>query len=306
MSSPRFSIFPWSCVYAGPTTLNLRQMDDVGISPSSNKAIIYPGGSLDAGAIIENMADPMLRFSTRDLTTLFGAISPVTGLYCTGGATARFQVRAQGATFSTGGSHTTFASTLGWLLPQSLRASQDDAQGAVAQCTYTALFDGTNKPFTYAINTDLDAATTPSFISAFFLGPVYLGSSEIPGVIESNVDFGIDIRPTRSAGFVYADNASVVRRAPRVTFRTLKVSAVSDITSLFGNAFGSAIKVYYRKGVSGGARVADATTSHCMVTVSAGDWTPDDISVRDNADGTLNVTVTPTGTIAISVASAIP
>lgn len=307
MATNNYSLFPLTVIYAGPTTLNLRQIEDVGVQPNSQKSVIIPGGALDAGAVIENMADPLLRFSTRDLTALIGGVSITAGLYCNGGYTARFQKRTTGSTFATGGSHITATGASGFLNIESISANQDDERGAMASCSIAPLFDGTNDPIVFTNSVDLDADTTPLFNSAFFLGPAYLGSSELPGVIGIDVRPGIMWRPVRSAGLVYADQGSIVMRRPQIIFRTLDVSLVKGtMTRAFGNAFGSAIKVYFRKGVSGAARVADATTSHCKVTASTGDWTPDDISVRDNQDGTASVVVTPTGTIAVSVASAIP
>lgn len=306
MSTPRFSIYPAAFAYAGPTVLNLRQIDDQGLTPNSQKTIVTPGGALDTGAVIQNFADPMKRFTTRDLTAILGAVSPTLGLYCSGGSTLRFQKRTQGGTFATGGSHVTATSTLGFLKIDGIRASQDDQQGAVAACSYQALYDGTNAPLVAANSVDFDAVNAPAFNSQFFMGPVYLGSSEIPGAVETMCDFGIGFRTVRSAGFVYPDDGSIASRNPTMIFRVLDMTQAYTLSAMFGSAFGSAIKIYYRKGVSGGSRVADATTSHCKVTASTGDATIQEISVSGANDAILAVVVTLTGTIAVSVASAIP
>jgi hypothetical protein len=286
--------------------LALRQLDDVGIQPDSQKSLVIPGGGLDAGAVLENFADPRVRLSTRDLTTVLGTLSATVGLALSGAATLRFQKRVTASTFATGGSHITVTATGGWLGLDSIRADQDDEKGAVAALTLVPFYDLTNKPLVVTDSVDFDAVGAPAFTSAFFLGPAYLGASPIPGVIGSEVQFGIEFRAVRSAGQPYADQGHIVARRPKLMFRTLDISSAATITSLFGNAFGSSIHLYYWKGVSGGARVAVASTVHAKITAAAGDWTPDDISVRENQDGTLSVVVTPTGTLAMSVASAIP
>lgn len=307
MSTNNYSGFPAAFVSAGPTTLNLKQMEAYGAKPGSRKSIVTPAGALDRGAVMENFADSSKGFSTRDLTTLLGSVSPTVGLYCTGGSTFRFQKRTTGASFASSTNHITITSTLGFLKLDAIRASQDDDKGAVAQCSYLPLFDGTNDPLVQTNSVDFDAVNAPAYVSAFFLGPVYLGSSPIPGVVESMVDFGTEFRTVRSAGEVYASQGSIVARNPVAAFRILDISQVkATITRLFGNAYGSAIKIYYRKGAPGASRVADATTEHCKITFSTGDWTIDDISVSENQDGSANIIVTPTGTIAVSVASAIP
>jgi len=300
-----YSLFPASFVHAGGT-LNLAQLRMQGVQPNSEKDVIIPGGALDAGAVIESHAQPIVRVGTRDLTALLAVLSLTTGLKCTGNCIFRWQKRVAQSTFATGASHTTLTATSGFLNCESIRAAQNDVEGAMADLSFFPLFDGTNKPLAAAITADFDLATQPAFNSAFFLGPVYLGAAQIEGIQSVEITPGISFRPVSADGDLYARVGVIDQRRPRLKFTLTNVSYVSTITSLFGNAFASAIACYFAKGVSGGGRVSSASTVHCKVSAAAGDWTPDDISVEGNGDGSLAVVVTPTGSLSYSIASTIP
>lgn len=305
MALVNYSLFPASFVHGGGT-LNLAQLRMQGLQPNSEKSIIIPGGAIDAGAIIQSHAQSIVRLGTRDLTTLLGTLSLLVGLKCTGNCIFRFQKRVAQSTFATGASHVTLTATLGFLNCESIRASQSDVNGAMADLAFFPLFDGTNVPLAIAVTADFDLATPPAFTSAFYLGPVYLGAAQIEGIQSVEIRPGVNFRPVFGDGDQYARVGVIESRTPQLRFTLTNVGYLSTITSLFGNAPASAIHVYLAKGVSGGGRVAAASTVHAKVTVSAGDWTPDDISVEGNADGSLSVVVRPTGSLSFSVASAIP
>lgn len=303
MANERYSLFPASFTYAGPTTMNLLQMLRDEVRPEVTRDVVIPAGGLDAGAVIISHAEPKARLQTSDLTTFFGAVSASAGL---GGITAaafRRQRRADGGTFAGGSTNVTVTATKGFLYPDSISAEQDNPQGAVLEAIFAALYDGTNAPL--VANTGQALSLTPTFTSKFYLGPVYVNGVQVDGVMSSRVQFGIDFQYGPMNGDVYPRVGSIVARRPVLSFTTKYVDQIAT-AALFGAAPAGTVAFYYWKGVSGGTRVAVASTVHCKLSVASGEWDSEDVSVQEHDDGTATITITPTATLAAAVASAIP
>lgn len=306
----RYSIYCASFTNGGGT-VNLRQLRECGQSAGSQHTLIRPGGSLDPGAHILSVANPMDRFATRDLATVFGITNVATlGMYCTSGHVARYQKRTVGGAFSTGADHVTRASALGFLNVTSVEADIDAQDGADCQLEYIGLSsDGTN-PFTEAANADYTSVTTPSYISQFYLGGCWLDSTQQTGLIRARYSPGIRFAARRVDGGVFprAAASSIVAREPSIELTFLKLEMISaTIGNFFSASLGAALKVYFQRGVVGsGGRVAPATTSHLKITAAAGSWGANDVSVSGEDDATVTVRIMPTGTVAADIASAIP
>lgn len=305
-TSTTYSLFPASFVHAGGT-LNLQQLQDVGLQPDARKALVIPGGALDAGAVLMPMAEPRARFVTRDLTTLLGTVSLLTGLACTGACTLRYQKRTNGGTFATSTSHVTLAgSSGGFVSVDEITAEQDAQDGCRANCSFWPFSsDGITVPIAPTDSVDFDAASQPAFTSAFFLGPAYLDSTEIDGVVGCTIRSGINFRLLRQGGEPHQRTGHIVERTPEIRLRILKVNYLTTM-GLFGAALGASLKVYMAKGVHGGARVSYGSSVHLKVTVSAGDWTPDSVQVAGSDHTTVELVIRPSTALAFSVASAIP
>lgn len=303
MSEQRFSLFPASFVHAGGT-LNLTQLQSHGFRPGSQKAPIIPGGAIDRAHVGTSMASPVHSFSTRDLAGVFATLSATAGLACTGGATFRRQARKESDTFLTGSNHVTYASTKGFLLPRTLSASQDSAEGVMLTCEYFSLStNGIAEPETINTGVDFSSAPTPAFSSRFFMGPIKRASTMLSSILGWEYDFGINFQPKHFDGNIFAECGSIITREPKITF-TAADANLNDSLSAFHNVSG-ALLLFGRKGSSSSARVADATAEHLKVTVSAGEYCVDEDSVSGNDDGTVSFNVMPTGTVGLSVASAI-
>lgn len=303
-SAARFTLYPCSLVHAGGT-LNLQQMQNFAVTPEAKITRIQPAGAIDQAANVMAMADPMIRFATRDLTTAFGVFSASVGVaLASGGATFRLQEREDLSTFSTGTTHETFTVTQGLVIPTQLSATQDDENGASLGCMLYPTWDGTNNPIVHNTGVDFSAAPAPAFTSQFWLGPVYINGSEVPGIISSSVDFGISVATKRTSGGYYAVTAVITSRRPVIKFTTVKVDTVSAVDK-FLRALAGTIAVYYWKGSSNSSRVATATTSHCKISATAGGLTEDSITAEENDDGTVEVSIFPTSALSVSVASAI-
>ena len=175
MATLRHGIFP-----ATFDSLELTQLLDFAIRSGNTKAIITPGGMIDPKAVITAMADPEIALSTGNLGVL-SSVSPTAGLAITSAGTVRFQKRVDGGTFATSTAHVTVSSSKGFLYPTRLTAQQDDAAGARLELLYKPLSSsGLAVPLTVNTSVNLDSAEPPAFVNQYFLGPLYIGGSEVP------------------------------------------------------------------------------------------------------------------------------
>lgn len=304
MTANRYSIYPASFVHGGGT-LDLQQMEDFSVSVNAQRSAIIPGGAVDQAHIGIASGPSEATLGTRDLDTYFGTGSPSAGLSCTGACTFRKQERANGSTFASSTAHNTWAAQKGFLKPNTLTASQDDEQGAKLTLGFTPLWDGTNALLTAADAVDFATAPAPAFASRFFLGPVYHNSTQIEGITDVNIDFGIEYSAKMFDGDAFPKTGAIIARRPTITFTTVDASDIYAL-GLYGQAI-TTLAVYLQRGVASGTRVAAATATHCKVTFSTGDFGAEDIAVSGpTEDGTISFTAMPTAVMTLALNSAIP
>jgi hypothetical protein len=287
--------------FVGSSTLDLVQCHSVSVNLGASKIPIIPSGALNPLAIPMMFAQPTVTLRTHDLAAALTAVSITNGLAVTS-ALIQYQGRDDGATFTSGSTHTVLSCTKGWLAITGITASQDSP--AEITLGFWPLFDGTNIPFV----SDGTAAltSTPAFGSMFSLGPIYANSVEIPGIQSVTVNPGINYQVNRESGDVYARTGSIHSRSPSISFSTFKASLSETSGILFNAALPGTFAAYFWKMVHGGSRVAAATTEHCKLSAAAGVWSMDSGEASDTGDAMFSYTTQPINTIAESHASAIP
>lgn len=299
----RYSIYS-SSFTDGSSPFALKQLRGRAITPTPTRAEVVPGGAVDRASSLLSHADPVVRLDTPDLATALASVSPTAGYFASSGATFRAQKRAAGGVFAGTGNHVTISSSKGMVIPDRLTCSQDDPQGAQLSLIYYPLSsDGATAPLTVATSQSL--ADTVAFVSQYFLGPVYAGSSQMGGLNSIDIAFGLTYSAKRHDGDVYAQEGSIVARMPviRLTFDTLDHASGVGV---FHAGFTDDVTIFLRKGASNGVRVSDATEGHVSITVSAGSWHVSDVTGSDgDADEALTVEIIPTGTIAVATDAAI-
>ncbi len=303
-SDKRFGIYTASFVHAGGT-LSLTQLKRQSVNTNPTKKKVIPGGAIDPAAVLLSHADGRMSFSTSDLATLLGDVSLTTGLEITGAATMRFQERTQSGTFESGATHESFTASKGFLVVDSISASADDAEGAVVECSFVPLWDGTNALFVHNTGVDFSGVSAPAFASAFSLGPVYHNGSQIERVTRVTIRPGIEFNVKRTDGSPYASAGAIVRREPVFEFTCLKLD-VSGSLNPFTRALSGTLACYFWKMSNNSDRVAVATTEHVKISCAAGNIEDDSVEVADEDDATITYRVHPTGTLSLSTASAIP
>lgn len=298
----RYSSYPFTCTTSG--AFALRQIDSQSVQPNAVKSQIVPGGAVDRAHVGLSAANPVIPITTRDLLTVFTAVAPSAVLAFTSG-TLRWQKRAEASTFDASAVHESLTIPKGVLVPGNLTASQQDAEGASLNLSLMPLYDGTNPIFTRNTSVDLSAVTTPTFVSRYYMGPVYINSVLVPNIERVSIDFGLGYSRKAFNGSPYPTEGSVITRLPTMTFTSTAIS-IDNAVSMFARALAGTIAIYFQAGASASDRVAAATTGHIKISATAGEWCTDSISVQGNDDGTASFTVQPTAALAVSVASAIP
>lgn len=299
-SSTRFGLFP--CTVG---SLQLVQIGSVSVRAGTSKEVIIPGGALDAGAIPLNMADPTVTVTSMDFTTILTSVSLTAGYDCSAGATFRYQKRADSGTFSGGGSNVTLTSTKGFAILRSISASQDTP--ATLDLEYKPLWDQSTLPLVVNNSVDISGASQPAFTSVFYLGPMYVNSTQIPGVISTRIDPGVQFEVLRADGEPYAQVGSIVARRPTIQTTIRKAEYMNTIGNIFNVSPGTTVKWYFAKGAHGTAvRTAAASTVHCKISSTAGAWNPELIDVQDVNDTDVQITYQPSTSLAMDIASAIP
>lgn len=299
----RFSIYSASFT-DGASPLAIKQVRGRTVTPSPTRSEVVPGGAVDRAASILSHAEPVIRIDSPDLATLLAAVSPTVGYFASSGATFRAQKRAAGGLFAGSSSHFTLSSSKGMLLPDRLSCSQDDAQGSQLSLMYYPLSsDGLTAPL--SVSTSASLSDSPAFVSQYFLGPVYAGSSQLAGLTSIDVAFGLTFSAKRHDGDVFAKEGSIVSRLPVITLRFDSIEHASAV-GMFHGGFTDDVVIFLRKGSSNGVRVSDASEAHVAITIGAGTWHASDLTGSDgDADESLSIEIIPTGTIAVATDAAI-
>ena len=303
MAQDRYSIYS-----ASLGSLNLVQLLDTQIELGAVFSETTPGGAVDRGAVMLSHADPKIMFRTGDLASVLAAVSLTTGLGVTT-SEIRCQKRADPGVFASGSNHVTLGITKGFVAPTQIAAQQDDPGGAVISLDFWLLFDGTNNPITYAASQSISSDPAPAFTSKFFMGPVYVGATQIEGLQAAIFEPGLAISPKRADGLLYATASPIILRQPVFRLRFDKMTNVASVTSsqlLAGAALGDTLSMFLRKGAASSSRVADATEEHVEISAAAGHWHVNNARVEGERDYALEIVCRPIGTVSVSAAAAIP
>ena len=278
------------------------QVHGISVNAGANDDVIIPGGALDVSAVILASAEPTVSIMTHDLTTALTEVGLSTGLSCTGASTFYYQRRADAGTFTTSTTHQKLVSATGFLNLNSISVAQDSA-AELALTYYPFSSDGVTQPLAYTDSVAL--GSSPAFVSKFFFGGVKLGSSFLNGVTSVSYDNGLAFRYHAQDGAHYRTNGSIYARTPSITLTWHSVQALANYSpDLFIDA-ATNLKVFFKKGVSGSHRVANATAEHTSILFATSAWKPVSIDAQGSEDTALSIRATCIGTPTLDMATAI-
>ncbi len=244
------------------------QVTDFGIDPRLQEAILGSDGGVYPTYAGLNSQAPAISFT---LTGIAAALAKagLTGFKVEAGSTAvcYFQKGAAGGTRAGATSH--FKQTVGngIIVPRQINAGQD-APATISYELIPISTDGAATPIAFATGQSL--AGSPSVSEIFYCGKVMINNTQLEGIQNITVDFGIQLEVIAADGHVFPTYVGIRLIQPSITIRTLDVLALNTF-GISGVAQGASDSiVYLRKGLSGGARTADATAEHISFTIDEG------------------------------------
>jgi hypothetical protein len=308
----RFSGYPARFGYATGQKLDLTQMQAFELDTNNTKTPVVPVGAVNPTAYITPRARPEFRIRTQDIKTMMDVVDVENGKCFDETSTFILQERADCGTFLTGDTHPARVTTNGFMYAESITAEQDSEDGAILSLRYVPLYDGSNS-LVQRDTVDIAAYTTPAlspaYVGSYFLASAYENSVEISGIISVNLQFNLTFQAAPATPGAWDTIGSIVRRQPEFTYTCLKVDNVSA-DEVTGAAVDTSYAFYFQKAdvtnAAGDGRVAKATAQHVKVSCTAGDVEVRNLSVDGTEDAAIEVSVKPTGTVAMSTASAIP
>lgn len=298
----------------GASGLALTQLRSIGTRPNKNMMTVHPSGSIDPAAHIMTAARPTIQFVSQDLATIFGAAVPVSisaGLAVPDVTTLMYRRRVAGGAFSSGSDHAVQTVATGFLHATEISADAESQDAAQCTLEFIGLSSTGANPFTFTDDQSVPGAlSSPAYNSSFFLGPAYLASAQLEGLIRTRIRPGIGFQSRHADGgsFPRLAGSSINSRNPAIELEFLKVDMIdSVIGDIMVGAFSSTLSIYLQKGSTNDeGRVAPATAEHISIAAAAGSWGPDDVSVADENDATLTLMIQPTGTLSLNAATALP
>lgn len=303
----RFGGYPAQFGYAVAQTLDVTQLMGYELDAGNTKTGIIPSGSIDRAAVLTSRMRPRFRLRTKDMATVLGLVDLQAGYCFDEDSTFQLQERADCGTFLSGSTHIQRTVKKGFMFVDSITAEQESEDGAILNLEFIPLKSGSNALVSH--DTAQALLLSPAYVSSFFLGPFYHNSSEIPGVMGVTLNFGINVQPAPASPGAEDDVVSIISREPEFSVRCLKTDEF-DGFKLGGTPVTSSFAFYFQKADAtnavGDGRVAVASSVHVKVSGTAGDFEVRNLSVDGQEDAAVELILRPTGTISLSVASAIP
>lgn len=310
-SGERFSGYPAVFGYndGASQTMNLRHLQAKTLNPNNMVGVMHPPGSVDPAAFLVARSKPVYNLRTPDLATLFGVIGFRTGFCFDETSTFTLQEREDCSTFVSGSTHTKHAIAKGFMYLDNITAELESENGAMANLNFVPLASAQGTlPITISGANALPS-TTPTFVSAYHLGPIYVDGTEIPGVFSQTITPGIRIEPTPHTPGCFDTHVSIIQRDPQLSFMCKKTDEF-DAFKLTGDNVTVSWAFYLQKADStnatGDGRIAKATGAHVEVAAQSGRVEVRSVSFEGVESAGVEVVFTPSGSVTFAIDSTIP
>ena len=197
----------------------------------------------------------------------------------------------------------------GLIIPISLRASHNAS--AMLQLLMHATL-GTTATYSKSVPMLWEASQqitsgAGALTNLFTTGVVKFNSRLVKGILDINVNFGIQVLNESSDGDVYDSQIAIIGQDPVIEFTTRDAALAAEVGD--GLSVSSGGGVYFRKITQDGQRVAEATTSHVGITFVDGMIKPGALNLQHKQADSHAFTIYPSknsSLLGISVAAAIP
>ncbi len=265
----------------------ISQIDSQRVSPGMQIEVMKAAGHPQPLAVANVAQKPAVEFETPQVKTILDATGGLniddwaganTDLFFKAGQNKASRVAAGSS------SHIRLRMAKAILVSNSIRAG--NRQDAVASCRVLNPYDGTNEPIVPAGSQTL--AGTPTAAEKYRAGPIWLNTSQVPGVQDVAIEFGNALIEGSGDGELYDTWIATEDSDPIITFTVL-----ADAWTRFGlNGLAlTALSVYLRKYTTTGP-VANGSASHIKFAATSGLISIDESSGANNEGVTHSVRCT--------------
>lgn len=292
------------------TPINIFGINDSNVSEGLTEVLAHGAGAVDPSMVALLSIEPMSSVTVTELAKVLAVVG-IDGL-CIGSTqtylTVEFYFAQIGKCAPRLGSsqHIKLTMNEGLIIPTQIQASQ--GQTATLGLEFHASYDGTNVPLTVAVSQSIPAAS--QITEQFTLGPGSINGTDLKGIQQTTVNFGLTTVKEHASGEVYPTFIGITSRNPSIEYRTKKMTSINTF-ALTGTAQSSTDSwTYFRKQAANGTLTADATAEHIKVSVDDGIITAPSSSASNNQTGDTTVRIAPVydgsnAILAITTASAI-
>ena len=303
MATKAFTI---SAVQVGATVIH--QIQDSELDPGIEALLMSGDGAVYNAFSADAQIAPVCRFTSTALKTALDACG-VAGLKIDGDTNflLYFQQYADGGTREGVSKHVKLTVVNGFLAPVSVTA---DNRSASITYQVFAIFDGTNDPVQKAINQSLPEVDEVD--EGYVVGPVYVNGAAVGSIVDTNIDFGLNVEAVQVDGLVYPDMSYVNQVQPSMRSNTHDLDIVDTIgiNGIKQSGTGSESDLFLRALDDEGTRKAGTGSSHIKFTQRKGKIKPGGIRGSHGGRATFEIIFEPTydatnAPITINTASAI-
>jgi len=273
-------------VALGASIVNQTRMER--LNPAISLTRQGHGGHVDDNFAAIAAAQPAIQFSTTAIARALNTLGDINGLAITTTPFDAFFYQGElGGTRAASG-HLKMSLSKGIIVPTTLRAPHNPP----ATIDYQAVgrMDGENSPLSIAGSVVPDVTLDPS---QFCAGPVVINGTELDGVQDITLNFGITLEIRSDKGNVWPRYVGIRRRVPTATVRFTNSEHFVGVVDPDGTAITSATAVYLRAVEQGGTRVADATAAHIEALFAEGIVTIGDANATEPNPFDNSITISP-------------
>lgn len=268
------------------------------IDPGLTEMMESGDSSLDNEHVSASAQTATIRFGTSAIAEALDAAG-VSGLVIdeandSNGIDLWFRKRAMGGGFESG-EDLLMVVNLGILVPVTLTANHPDR--AEIEYVLHLVWDGTNDPVTITKDQTV-AALAPTITDIHTIGPWWINNTQLLGMRNFSVNFGLNVATKSSDGDVWPRSAHIESRGASMTGSSSDLAILDDVTGLgimgivqSGGQFG--IRAFLRKKEQGAGVLIDGNAQHIRFSVAEGRVSPSDFGGDHQADGTVGLLVTP-------------
>jgi len=261
--------------------LTFEQFETQGIDPALQETMLRPAGHPHPMVIGQQMAQPILEFSTPQLDVVAGI--PITGLAYTADSYLYYKEAA-----TTGASGATARATIqhgriviSQVLVHWTTITLPNRGQAIANVVVSAVYDGTNNPFVYAgtlalpgnLGSEKEFGCGPASVT--IAGPTTVAMEPQDVTINS----GVELHKESAGSDLWDTFVGIKTTDPSIDITSISKLSIQNF-GLSGIALDGAtgLLAYARQT---GPRVSDATASHIKIVALNGDVIPGRGSTQD-------------------------